>query len=623
MKKFFDSHLSIVAIAILTALVCSLSISKRIQVENANNQVMIAAEVDTIQSYSAAQGMTFEQGLKALKAKGLNGLVVPEETIAELISDGRVELTGVTVGSADQVRSLLFADEETVNRVTKGMRIRFDDLVKSVTPRDRRLALPPVDTSSLRSTAIGLDPHITQLAKANGLGIIARCSNPSGVTSKAVTETLTWAKDMGASIFLAQGEQVLGRRDAMDATVATLKATGMLYASPEFAKLGGDVEMLGKVGDQTVRLHSAQAAELDKLSMDGAIERFRKAARERNMRVLLLRGISNASDAPVTTFGDFIGTIQYQLDEEGLKIGTPAAYQEPGVGKPIKILIGLLAGLGALWIAVRLLGEQRGMIVGGVGALAIVVGTTREGTALQLAALMASLVFPIGAFYFMLSSKLHPWAALVASSLIAMVSGMCVAGLLNGVEYYIRAETFPGVKISVFLPVLILGVIGFAKLNNLKDALKDPITWGAAATGLVIMAIIGLMILRTGNDNPNTVSGGELAFRGLLEQLLPVRPRSKEFLLAFPALFVGLSMLHKASYDPAQLGKLRGWVALFLMLGVVGLTDVVNTMCHLHTPVMISVIRNIEGIILGGIVGQVVWLMVQKFLVKQMEIVSG
>ena len=116
MKKFFDSHLSIVALAILTAIVCAVSISKRVQVENANHEVMIAAEVDTIQSYSAAQGMTLEQGIKALKAKGLNGLVIPEETIGELISDGRVELTGVTVGSADQVRSLLFADEETVKR---------------------------------------------------------------------------------------------------------------------------------------------------------------------------------------------------------------------------------------------------------------------------------------------------------------------------------------------------------------------------------------------------------------------------------------------------------------------------------------------------------------------------
>lgn len=623
MKKFFDSHFSIVALAILTALVCALSISKRIQVENANHDVMIAAEVDTIQAYSAAQGMTLEEGIKALKAKGLNGLVVPEETIGELISDGRVELTGVTVGSADQVRSLLFADEETVKRVTRGMGIRFGDLVKSVTPRDRRLALPPVDTSSLRSTAIGLDPHVTQLARTNGIGIIARCSNPQGVTSKAVTATLTWAKEMGATIFLAQGEQVLGRRDAMEATVSTLQATGILYASPEFAKLGGDVEMLGQMGAQTVRLHSAQAAELDKLSLDGAIERFRKAARERNMRVLLLRGISNASDAPVTTFGDFIGTITDQIGKEGLSIGSPKPYQEPGVPKLIKISIGLLAGLGAVWVAVRLLGEKRGMIFGGLGGLAILLGSTREGTALQLAALLASLVFPMGAFYFMLESKLAPWVGLIASALLAMVSGMCVAGLLNGVEYYIRAETFPGVKISVFLPVLLLGVIGFAKLNNLKTALKDPITWGAAVTGLIIMAIIGLMIMRTGNDNPNTVSGGELAFRGLLEQLLPVRPRSKEFLLAFPALFVGLAMLHKASYDPAQLGKLRGWVALLLMLGVVGLTDVVNTMCHLHTPVMTSIIRNIEGIVLGGIVGQVVWLLVQKFAVKQMEIVNG
>ena len=121
-----------------------------------------------------------------------------------------------------------------------------------------------------------------------------------------------------------------------------------------------------------------------------------------------------------------------------------------------------------------------------------------------------------------------------------------------------------------------------------------------------------LMMLRTGNDNPNTVSGGELAFRGILEQILPVRPRTKEFILGFPALFFGLFILHAAKYDPKNLGKFSGWVSLCIMLGVVGLTDSVNTLCHLHTPVMVSFLRDIIGLVIGGAFGLIAWLLLKK-----------
>ena len=80
--------------------------------------------------------------------------------------------------------------------------------------------------------------------------------------------------------------------------------------------------------------------------------------------------------------------------------------------------------------------------------------------------------------------------------LFAMIGGLCVAGLLNGVEYYIHAEAFAGVKISVFLPIFIMGVVGFARLNNLKDALKEPITWGAMGLGVVILGALVLMLMR-------------------------------------------------------------------------------------------------------------------------------
>lgn len=606
-------------VAAFTAIVCAFSLSKRVAIEQANNQYAIAAEADTLETIASANGKTLEESISEFKRAGINAIVLPEQTIGELISEGRIDLFGIRLQKESAAKVLKFNDEATVARVVRGLGIRFGKLVQNSRPRDGQLTLPPVDAASIRSTAVGLDPRMVQLAQANGMMIIARCSNPLGVTSTSVRETLKWTKEMGASVFLAQGDQVLGRRDSINVTIETLDSLKMLYASPEFAKLGGDVEMLNGMPKSVVRLHSAQAAELDKLSLGAAVERYRKAAKERNMRILLVRPVSFSGDDTIKEFTQFVGQISYSLNEEGLTIGVPQPYQDPNLSKTIKLLIGLLSGVAALWVASNLIDGQNGLIVGGLGALAIVIGAATSGKGLQISTLLMAMTFPIGAYLWLISAKPNFIVGYLGVAFGSMTGGLCVAGMLNSVDYFIKADSFSGVKISLFLPLLIIGISAFSKLNNLKEALKEPITWGAAALGLVILAVVGLMLVRSGNDSPSAVSGGELAFRGFLEELMPVRPRTKSFLMGFPALVIAIQMLVTAGYQKEKLGKAAGWVALLLMLSGIAMTDVMNTMCHLHTPVLTSVIRNLEGIVLGLIIGLVVWLVVKKPVSKLLE----
>ncbi len=610
--------------AIITLAVSLVSVRKRIHVENANKNVLIAAEMDTIQSLAAAQQITIDAALTKLKKVGLNGVIIPEETVGELILDGKAHLNGQTVENQSQMSTMAFEDSSIVKRVVKGLSIRFGKLVQSTTLRDGRLALPAVDTATLRSTSIGIDPQMVALAQKHNLTIVGRYSNPVGVNSVAIAETLKWAKESGVKIFLAQGEQVLGRRDSLEVTRDSLILNEMLYASPEFAKLGGDQEMLNMVPDRVVRLHSAQTAELDKLSEDGALERYLKAAKERNMRVLLVRNISQAADSPLDSFGQFVAKLSEGLAKKGLTVGEPAPYSDPEVSKAVKILIGVFGGICAAWVAIQMFGERRGLPVGVIGALLIIGGSaTSRGMGLELAALLLSMVFPIGSYYWLKLEKPNPYVGLIGLVALSMIGGFCVAGLMNSVPFYIRADAFSGVKLSVFLPIGIVGIVAFADFNSFKESMKEPITWGAAGIGMIIFGALVLMMLRTGNDNPNTVSGGELAFRGVLEQLLPVRPRTKEFVLGFPALFFGLFILHAAKYDAKNLGKLSGWVSLCIMLGFVGLTDSVNTLCHLHTPVMVSFLRDIIGLIIGALFGLVAWFVLRKKTLALLGVNNG
>ncbi|MBS1703733.1 MAG: hypothetical protein JST12_18865 [Armatimonadetes bacterium] len=620
---FFKSSKVFLLLAILTLLPALYSVKKRINVENANHSVLLVAESETIQSLAAAQSMTLDDALTKLQKMGLNGIVLPEETIDDILTDGKVQLNGMTVQKDSPIASMTFDDPATVDRVVKGLSIRFGALVQSTTLREGRLALPPIDTQTLRATSIGINPQLSALAQKHHLTIVGRYSNPTGITSQAVTETIKWAKDSGVSVFLPQGDQVLGRRDALDTMKDALVANQISYASPEFAKIGGDEEMLRKIPEHVVRLHSAQAVELDKLSTDAALDRYLKAAKERDMRVLLLRPLSQASDAPLDSFGDFIGSLSDGLSKKGLTLGDPAPFTDPNVPKPVKVLIGIFGGLAALWVAIQMFGKQKGLVLGGLAFLGVAAGSALKGTGLEASALMLSMAFPIGGYYWLKETKPHALAALVGLAFLSVIGGFCVAGLMNSVPYYIRAETFSGVKISVFLPIFVIGLVAFADLNDLKQAMKDPITWGAAALGLVVLTVLGIIMMRTGNDSPNTVSGGELAFRGILEEVLPVRPRSKEFLLGFPALTFGLFVLDAAKYQSSRLGKFSGWVSLCIMLGFVGLTDSVNTLCHLHTPVMVSVWRDVIGLLFGAVIGVGAWVLFKKKVIATLGTENG
>ena len=54
-----------------------------------------------------------------------------------------------------------------------------------------------------------------------------------------------------------------------------------------------------------------------------------------------------------------------------------------------------------------------------------------------------------------------------------------------------------------------------------------------------------------------------------------------------------------------------------LMLGAIGQTSVVNTLCHLHIPVALSLGRVIEGLVLGCIIGFGIWVAMESSLKRK------
>jgi hypothetical protein len=100
-------------------------------------------------------------------------------------------------------------------------------------------------------------------------------------------------------------------------------------------------------------------------------------------------------------------------------------------------------------------------------------------------------------------------------------------------------------------------------------------------------------ILRTGHDVLD-VSSVEMLFRNRLEELFLARPRTKEFLFAFPALMLAVY---------AACRRLRFWAGLFGICGVIGLTSVINTFMHIRTPLYLGFIRTAYSTFFGLLIG--------------------
>ena len=87
-----------------------------------------------------------------------------------------------------------------------------------------------------------------------------------------------------------------------------------------------------------------------------------------------------------------------------------------------------------------------------------------------------------------------------------------------------------------------------------------------------------------------------MIFRNDLEYLLLARPRTKEFLVAFPGIML-------AVYCAVR--RLPFWTALFGLAGTIGLTSVCNTFMHIRTPLYLGFVRTGYAVLLGLALGAV------------------
>ncbi len=602
----FNRFLVVLTLLVSTGLAGWIAL-ERWQIESRNRAVELVLDYADVAQLASSSGMTVAQWLR--------GFQTP---FSVALTEGTLEQWGAREWQGDQLSYRL--SEARFQQAKQMLALRAT--VRLETPSDSpsvRVVSPSGsqfyvlgEPNLVAQIGLGLDPDQVEQVRLGGKPIVARLTNTLGVGAVAIRGTLLKTRQQGATLVIFAGDQVLGYRRQIETTARAFRSLGLRYGSVEFGRQAGDLQLSQLLTDRTVRVHSITAAESLLMSPREVVERFKRAVQERNIRVVYFRLASADSQQIHETLIELeraLSRAGYAIREAGARPYTEwqiEPWKWLGIGFGVGVLLGWIVsqflGWGwRVWLPVAL----------GVGfALLCAVPAGRKVVALTSALLFPTVGMVAVAGFSSLTPNPSPTGRGESSPLLqllrllpipfawSLMGALHIVGLLAGTAFFIKVDQFAGVKITHVLPLLLVLLFYLAYALGgwrfWREWLLRPIVWGQVLLIGVVLGAVGLMLIRTGNEAPGAVPSWELQFRALLENVMNVRPRTKEFLIGHPMLVVALALL---------VSRVRSWLPLAMLLGAIGQVSIVNTFCHLHSPLSVSIWRVGWGILIGLALG--------------------
>jgi hypothetical protein len=489
------------------------------------------------------------------------------------------------------------------------------------------------DPDSVLKAGLGLDPAAVALVRRAHLTPVPRYSNTPPLDAKAIDWLCQDAQKAGARLMIFDGDQVLGYPGLIKQSAGCLRSHGMAYGSVEFAKQRGDAALGEALKGRIVRVHSITGPEMAFTPREEAIERFVRAVRERNIRACYLRLFLAPEPDAVAYNVDYVKRLADRLRANGYAVGQAQPFPEvhaaaAGAARAGGIALVVVAFLATLLIALII---RRPPWPGYWTTLAVllfvamIAVSTRPGLMRSLFPLGIALVFPtlalLGINRWLRPTEGAPAGtgrsigraliALLIASAISWLGGLLLASVLTDTLYMTAVRRFAGTKLALVLPIVAVAAVyvadAFARddWRQQKQYMAERVRafftaeWRVWHTLVAIAALAALAIalMRSGNESLVGIAGFEMKLRGLLEHVLYARPRFKEFAIGHPALMLAGALA--AQRRPR-------WVIPFLLVGAVGQVSIVNTYEHLHTPLLLSLLRTFNGIWIGAAIGVIV-----------------
>lgn len=632
---------------VLGTAVSLLAFGARWRAEVLNRRAGIALDGEQLLQISADIGIDLAQILQQFKKAGVTAVALNERTVEDLFRAGRLSWELYPRFPSPIARAASVQVVEDLRRSIGGI-YRLTSMWRTVYTPSRKKLLDtwkasrgvlvyaytdtggavgfsvPVSPFVFQQISVGIDPVLARQVSSAGLSVIARVGNSPACTPARIRHTLAEARRAGATMVIFSGDEVLGFRSLLPYTAAELRRQGMLYGSVEFGKQKGDERLTRLLLDCVVRVHSVTAAEMSTLSPGELLERYTRAVRERNIRLCYVRLPSAPAEEPLRGAAQFLSQLRLSLQDAGYRIGEPHPFTEPKVPVWIWWITGGSALVAGVLVVEQLFAlRPSAWLAFGAFAVGLAIAYGGGETGRKACALAAAVAFP--SLGFLLANLLRPARSPVlyglgvfaGVTLFSLAGGLHVVSLLASLPFMVKANQFAGIKLAHLLPVLAVGwgyaldTVNAASFADARQRIRErwrqivgyPVTVGLAVAVFIALILLALVLVRTGNEPGVGVSDLEMKMRVMLERYLLARPRTKEFLVGHPALVLALAM------SAAGIGR-AVWIPL-LLVGVIGQASVVNTLCHIHTPLALSLPRILLGWLLGAIIGTLAFIAIR------------
>ena len=374
-----------------------------------------------------------------------------------------------------------------------------------------------------------------------------------------------------------------------------------------------------------------------------------RAVVERNIKVIYYKPMKEKDDnyTYITDINDYresFASLEKRLDRHGITVGNASPAKPYQVPFWAKWLIALGAGCAALLCLKQVLPIRNKwlyllLILGAVGAAgAIFLAPNLAG---QMISVASSISMGCMAVIWMIRKGISDKERLRADAglgilfgkgiwlllggiLISLAGAIMTAAPISSINFMLELDIYRGVKFAQLLPLAFFAVVFFlyafwlwgekTKTTLQVQDLKWLMNYDIKVWIILVLAVLGgfgyVYLARTGHETGMDVSTIELLARNYLEEYLYARPRTKEFLIAFPAVMLFL-------YSLVRNQKIMSFI--FGMAGVIGFTSIINTFMHIRTPMELGFARTAYSIVFGivlGVLYMIIYDLICRFIRK-------
>jgi len=611
----FDRWWLAIALAVAVLLMAP-GLLQRIDVESRNQAYEISVPgVDVEEIAESAVGR--EDAYARLADAGVISIAIGMKTVGELELDGRVAV----LGRAELLSQLALAGiDESVVPEGGGWFLTapedIDDLAAKLEgghpPRtivpfevEGQPYLQVIGASDIREVVVGYDMDEAREMTDHGFALIARIPDTVDADPDVTGDELSALHDeFGVDRVLFTGSRApyVDDPDAMSRLIERLREDEYSVMLIELLEQIGTASYVERVGSG-IRLHSIEMEQV--ADEPTGVDRAVRAVEERNIRSVFLRPrpTLGPEDKLEQIAAVASGTVEAMSDRYELG---PARPFDPLVPTPFLLGGAALASLAIAIASGALIAPWLALVMGLGTALLVagwLAGVGIAGDLLRLG--IAVLVSVLAVFIARPRARLGPATFQYAiAAAVVFAGGLTITALGYEDRFLVGSTDFWGVKALLVAPLALTGLwAAYRSLDNpgLRDlprVARLPVElWMALAAGVAGVALLYLL-LRSGNTG--AAADFELELRQLLEDIFVVRPRTKEFLIGFPALIAGILVTAHTRH---------GW--WLYAIASIGTASAIDSFSHFHTPLLVSLLRTAYAVGIGYLIGVAVVLFVR------------